>query len=76
MPLAFGKGTTLLDPKNKDEKTKLCGFYESLTLQPLCPVKYILCKQLTYDLYCPSIKDNDPSTFVPNVAKYEQQKPY
>lgn len=59
-PLSFGKGATLLDPKKKDEKTRLRGLYESLALQHLRPPNYPLCEQLPYDLYCPSSKDNDP----------------
>ena len=58
MPLHFDKGATLLYLK-KDEKTKLHGFYESLALQHECPVKYNLCEQLLYGLYCPSVKDKD-----------------
>ena len=65
-PLAFGKGATFLDPKKKNEKTKLRGFYESLPLQHLHPVNYNLCEQLLYNLYCPSSKDNDHQ----NVCAY------
>lgn len=55
--LAFGKRATMLDPK-KDKAS--CRFYESLAFHNLRPVKYNLCKELQYDLYCPSSKDNDP----------------
>ena len=58
--LTVGKDATLLDSKKKYEETRFRGFYESLLLQHLRPVKYNLCEQLRYHLYYPPSKDNDP----------------
>ena len=58
-PLALTGGPSLVDPKKKSEKPKICGFYESLALQHLRPKAYKQCVKLPYDLYCPSTKVDD-----------------
>ena len=59
-PLAFASGPSLGDPKNKSETTKLSDFYKSLALKHMRPTMYKLCDALPFDLYCPSVKIDDP----------------
>ena len=68
-PLALESGASLIDPRKKSEKDKLCGFYKSLALKHMRPKKYKLCGQLPFDLYCPSVKIDDPDLFCPHCKK-------
>ena len=60
-PLTFESSPSLIDPKMKSEKNKLCRFYESPTLKHMRRKKYKLCHKLPpFDLYCPSVDIDDP----------------
>ena len=59
-PLALESGPSLVDPKKKSEKKKLSGFSKSLSLKHMRPTRYKLCNTLPFDLYCPSVKFDDP----------------
>ena len=53
-PLVLFKGPSLLNPKDKSDKSKFCDFYKSSALQHLRSKGYDKCLALPYDLYCPS----------------------
>ena len=53
-PLVLSQDPSLLNPKDKSDKSKLCDFYKSSALQHLRPKGYDKCLALPYDLYCPS----------------------